>query len=316
MDNSNNYQLKRLQADLKRLESSDKITQQHKEKIFKFLDLVNAQGRSPATKRNIVWALMTIGEILGKPFEDATYDDIVRVVGAIENKYQSKKSKKALKAEIRRFYKWLRQSAEYPPEVSWIKLDSKLETETNVKPEDLLSDEEIDALAKASLNPRDVALVYMLRESGCRVGELLNLRIKHIKFDNKGIILHVPEGKSGRRRVRLCGKHTKELLSWLDKHPYKNNPEAFVWISFSGNSKNRQLTYCGVEILLKRLGVKAGLGKWVGGDGRKIMGEYVGRPVNPHNFRHNRGNELIVRKKIPIPIANKLMGWKPRIFQP
>jgi len=259
MDNSNNYQVKRLQADLKRLENSNKINPQHKEKIFKFLELINAQGRSPATKRNVIWALMTIGEILGKPFEDANYDDIIRVVGTIETKYQSGKSKKALKAELRRFYKWLRQSADYPPEVSWIKLDYSVDNSSKVKPEDLLSDEEMDTLANASLNPRDVALVYMLRESGCRVGELLNLRIKHIKFDNKGVILHVPEGKTGRRRVRVTGKHTKEFLNWLDKHPYKNDPEAFVWISFNGNSKNKQLTYCGVEILLKRLAVKAGL---------------------------------------------------------
>lgn len=310
MDNSNNYQVKRLQADLKRLESSDKITQQHKEKIFKFLELVNAQGRSPATKRNIIWTLMTIGEILGKPFEDANYDDIVRVVGAIENRYQSKKSKKALKADIRRFYKWLRQTPDYPPEVSWIKLDYKIDSETNIKPEDLLSDEEVDALANASLNPRDVALIYMLRESGCRIGELLSLRIKHIKFDNMGVVLHVPVGKTGRRRVRLTGKHTKEFLNWLDNHPYKSDPDAFVWISFSGNSKNRQLTYCGAEILLKRLAVKAGLGKWLGGDGRKIMGEYVGRPVNPHNFRHTRATELLIKKKIPEAIVNKCMGWK------
>lgn len=309
MDNGNNYQTKKLETDLKRLKNTEKLNSQQKEKIFKFLELVNAQGRSPATKRNIIWALMTIGEILGKPFEDANYDDIVRVVGIIENKYQSGKSKKTLRAELRRFYKWLRQTDGYPPEVSWIKLDYKLDTESKVKPEDLLTDEEVDALANASLNPRDKAFVYILGESGCRVSELLSLRIKHIKFDNKGIILHIPEGKTGRRSVRLTRKHTKEFLDWLDNHPLKNDPEAFVWTSLSGNSKNKQLTYVGVENLLKRLAVKAGLGKWEGGSG-KNKGRYIGRPVNPHNFRHKRATELLIDKKIPEPIVKRYLGWK------
>lgn len=192
MDNSNNYQLKRLQAELRKLEKRDDLSSIHKEKIYKFLELINALGRSPATKRNIVWALTILGKILGKPFEEANYEDIVKVVGTIEEKYQSRKSKKALKSTLKRFYQWLRQSQDYPPEVAWVKLDYGADNITKVKPEDLLTDEEVEALA-------NVALIYMLRESGCRVGELLNLKIKNIKFDNKGVILHIPESKTGRR---------------------------------------------------------------------------------------------------------------------
>lgn len=310
MENGNDYQAKKLETDLKRLGKTEKLSQQQKDKISEFLKLIDAQGRSPATKRNIIWSLMTIGEMLGKPFEDAVYDDIIKVVGEIEKRYQSEKSKKTLKAELRRFYKWLRKTEDYPPEVSWIKLDYNIDTETSIAPEDLLTDEEIDALANASQNPRDRALVYMLIESGCRVSELLSLRIKNIKFDGRGVILHIPEGKTGRRRVRLAGRHTKEFLDWLDKHPLKDDSEAFVWVSFSGNSKNKQLTYVGAEILLKRLAVRAGLGKWVGGDGKKIKGKYVGKHVNPHNFRHKRATMLLIEKKVPERIVKRFMGWK------
>ncbi len=306
------YQVKKLETDLKRLQNTTKITQSHKEKIFKFLELVNALGRSPATKRNVIWALTTIGGMLEKPFEDATYDDIVRVVGSIESRYQSRKTKKMLKAEVRRFYKWIRQTNDFPPEVGWIKLDYRADTESKITPEDMLTDAEIDALANVSMNSRDKALVYMLSESGCRVGELLSLKIKNIKFDNKGVILHIPEGKTGRRQVRLDGKRTKELLKWLDEHPLKENPEASVWVSLSSNSKNNCLTYVGVEILLKRLAVKCGLGKWVGGNrdsGGKTYGQYVGRPVNPHNFRHKRATELLIQRGIPEAIVKRYMGW-------
>ncbi len=305
------YQIKKLETDLRKLQNTTKINQLQKDKIFKFLDLINAQGRSPATKRNIIWALMTTGEMLGKPFEEATYDDIVRIVGDVEKRYQSGKTKKMLKAEIRRFYKWLRQTSDFPPEVSWIKLDYKVDTESKIAPEDMLADSEVDALANVTLNSRDRALVYMLAESGCRIGELLALKIKNIKFDNKGVLLHIPEGKTGRRQVRL-GNHTKELLKWLDEHPSKEDPEGPVWVSLSNNSKNKCLTYVGVEILLKRLAVKCGLGKWIGGNGglgSKPRGRYVGRPVNPHNFRHKKATMLLIHKGIPEAIVKRYMGW-------
>ncbi len=306
------HELKKLETDLRRLQNTTKINQLHKEKIYKFLELVNAQGRSPATKRNIIWALTTIAEMLGKPFEEATYDDIVRVVGNIESKYQSKKTKKMLKAEVRRFYKWIRQTNDFPPEVSWIKLDYRVDAENKITPEDMLTDAEIDALANTTMNARDSALVYILAESGCRIGELLSLKIKNIKFDNKGVLLHIPEGKTGRRQVRLDGKHTKELLEWLDKHPLKEDADAPVWVSLSSNSKNKCLTYVGVEILLKRLAVKCGLGKWVGGNGGyggKSSGQYVGRPVNPHNFRHKRATDLLITRGVPEAIVKRYMGW-------
>lgn len=309
------YQAKKLETDLRKLQNTSKLGQSQKAAVFKFLDLINAQGRAPATKRNIIWALITIGEFLGKPFEEADYEDIVRVVGLVETKYQSGKTKKMLKAEVRRFYKWLRKTSDFPPEVNWIKLDYRVDSENRIAPEDMLTDAEIDALANVTLNSRDKALVHMLSESGCRIGELLSLRIKNIKFDNKGVLFHISEGKTGRRQVRLDGKHTKELLRWLDEHPLKDDPEAPVWVSLSSNSKNKCLTYVGVEILLKRLAVKCGLGKWVGGNGgmgSKPRGSYVGRPVNPHNFRHKKATDLLIHRGIPEALVKRYMGWSNR----
>ena len=44
----------------------------------------------------------------------------------------------------------------------------------------------------------------MLYDSGCRIGELLTLRVKDIEYDDYGIRLTV-NGKTGVRRVRTVG---------------------------------------------------------------------------------------------------------------
>lgn len=69
-------------------------------------------------------------------------------------------------------------------------------------PEDLLSGKEIENMINKCDYPRERALVACLYESGSRISELSNLKIKHIKFDQHGVVLMV-DGKMGMRRVRI-----------------------------------------------------------------------------------------------------------------
>jgi site-specific recombinase XerD len=225
-----------------------------------FLEFVKANGAMPATLRNLVWSCTTVASIINKPFTEATYDDIVKIVAEIENRYKSEKTKTALKSNLKVFYRWLRKTKDYPPEVEWIKINHK--QVNNKLPEEILTEEEIVKMADAALNPRDRALVLVLYESGCRIGELLSLKIKDVQFDDYGCVLIVPKGKTGSRRVRII-KYAKELLHWLDVHPLKNDPESYVWISLGVNTKNQLVSYVGIEYVLKRLAKKVGITKKV-----------------------------------------------------
>ena len=69
-------------------------------------------------------------------------------------------------------------------------------------PEELLDQEDIQALLDVAGDEQYRAFLYCLYESGCRIGELLSLQRKHIRYDAQGIILTV-DGKTGMRRVRL-----------------------------------------------------------------------------------------------------------------
>jgi integrase/ribosomal protein L40E len=282
------YHAARLPKDMNRLRNSTKILDVNKELILNFLEFAKANGAMPATLRNLIWSCMTVASIISKPFTEATYDDIVKIAAEIENRYKSEKTKTALKSNLKVFYRWLRKTKDYPPEVDWIKINHK--QVNNKLPEELLTEEEIVKMADAALNPRDKALVLILYESGCRIGELLSLKIKDVQFDDYGCVLIVPKGKTGARRVRII-KYAKELLHWLDVHPMKNDPESYVWVSLGVNTKNQLVSYVGIEYVLRRLAKKVGITK----------------KVNPHSFRHARATHLA--RYLPQAIMNEIFGW-------
>jgi ribosomal protein L37E len=62
----------------------------------------------------------------------------------------------------------------------------------------------------------------------------------------------------------------KPLVEWLEEHPNKNNPEAFVWVNYNNKKADKPLAYGSICKLLKELAQKAGIKK----------------KVNPHAFRH------------------------------
>jgi len=62
---------------------------------------------------------------------------------------------------------------------------------------------EVDKLIATASELRDKAIIALLAESGCRIGELLACKIKNVVFTNTGCDLTFPEGKTGARTVPL-----------------------------------------------------------------------------------------------------------------
>ncbi|MCW6157956.1 MAG: hypothetical protein LVQ63_00515 [Thermoplasmatales archaeon] len=76
---------------------------------------------------------------------------------------------------MKRFYSSYKDGA-FLGAVSWIEI--KTSPAKAKKPEDIISIEEKKKLLNACLNERDKSLISMLYDSGCRIGELLALRVK------------------------------------------------------------------------------------------------------------------------------------------
>jgi integrase len=106
-------------------------------------------------------------------------------------------------------------------------------------PDDTLTEEEVKRMVEVSTHPRDRALIITLYESGCRVGELLSIQIKHVSFENP-VTRIIVSGKKGMRRIPLIDS-TSYLAEWINSHPLRKNRNAPLWVGIGTVGRNKPL---------------------------------------------------------------------------
>jgi integrase len=77
---------------------------------------------------------------------------------------------------------------------------------------------------------RDRAYHAIARDSSCRPGEILNLRIRDVNFKMSGTNQYaeiVVNGKTGKRFIPLFAA-LPYVKDWLDDHPQYDNPNTFL----------------------------------------------------------------------------------------
>jgi integrase len=264
-----NYASK-LATSIKGIRASD-IDHGSKSAILEFYQDYLAQGYSPARKLKYLTMLKSISLQLGKPFQNATKQDIAGWVAKLESANYSEWTKRDYKVALRIFFRWLKQSETYPSEVDWIKASR---SRNHTLPEQLITEDEVKQIAESANHPRDKAFVLVLYESGCRIGEILSLMIRNVEFDEYGCVLLV-DGKTGQRRVRIIASAPK-LASWIDNHPLRDQPDAPLWVNLGAKNRRQALTYGGAKSILKEIVDRAGIKK----------------RVYPHLFRHSRATHL------------------------
>jgi len=116
------------------------------------------------------------------------------------------------------------------------------------------------------------------------------MRIKDLSFDEFGGLLKVT-GKTGFRQVRIVGNSIAYLRAWLDNHPQRNDPNAYLFCNLSESIKGRSLTYADVYSIIRRTAKASG----------------INRRIHPHLFRHTRAT-LLASKVTEAPLEAQ-MGW-------
>ena len=115
----------------------------------KYMQVLN---RNPRTIGRRMLELAWLLQHLGKDARQATKKDIENLVLQINSSNKAEISKAKLKTTLKRFYKWLYDSDNYPELVSWIKAGNVRNTK---KASDMLTEEDIKQLIAACLNSRD-----------------------------------------------------------------------------------------------------------------------------------------------------------------
>jgi integrase/ribosomal protein L40E len=227
--------------------------------LLKYYQSRVAEGLSLARIIKCLSTLRLISQSLRKPFSKATKDDIVDLIAKIEQRKISEWTKRDYKIVLKRFYKWFRDSENYPSEVRWIRATNNVPNKLQKK--DLLTWEEVQKIVDCATSIRDKAFIWVYFESMRRLGEILSLKIGNIEFDDLGARL-VVNGKIGRDNARVIAS-APLLASWLNIHPLRDNPDAPVWVTLNRKEKYKQIAYSAVRSMLKDCAQRAGIKKRV-----------------------------------------------------
>jgi site-specific recombinase XerD/ribosomal protein L40E len=241
-----------------------------------------------------IYTLGKLSQMLNKNFSNANKSDITKLCSKINNSDFKEWTKHDYMVTIKRFYKWLREyegqdldRRQYPYEVKWIRINMKKSRKK--LPNELLNIEDVKKIAEHTNNLRDRCLILLLYESGARIGELLNVKIKDVESDKYGALVNL-FGKTGARKIRIIAT-APAISNWLLEHPKKEDKNSYLFCGLWGKNRGGELYYRHVNKLLKESGEKAGIKK----------------PLNPHHFRHSRATELA--KKLTEAQLCQYMGW-------
>jgi len=98
----------------------------------------------------------------------------------------------------------------------------------NALKEMIVYPDEFKTLLLTTDHPRVKAIIAMLRDSGCRKGEVMNLKLRDVRFhpDYVTILVH---GKTGERNIPLFNS-IPYLKQWLMVHLDRGNSEQFLFV--------------------------------------------------------------------------------------
>jgi len=240
----------------------------NEEDVNKFLQNCKDRGLSENTINNYRVYLRVFERTLNKLFREASAEDVKQF---FRDKEMKPSSREVFKVSIRRFYQWLygKKRGRYPKQVAEIEINGKnLKRTIPIRPEQVLTKDDIAKLLNSANNFRGQAIVSVLYESAARRTEFLNMNIEQVQFDNNGAVIAIT-GKTGTRRIRLI-ESVPYLQQWIQTHPSKTGP---LWVTLHG--KHERLSSPMLFLILRALGKRAKIDK----------------PMNPHAFRHSRLTE-------------------------
>lgn len=269
-------------------EKMKRLSEKNREHVTKFMNDCYAEGLSRRRVLKYQGQILNIIKWLGMNLQDVKKEDMKRLVGEIERSDYMEWTKHDYKVTIKRFWKWLRQTEDtYPEEVRWIK--TTMRNSRSKLPEDLLSQEDVRKLIESAVNFRDKALISFLYESGCRIGEVLGMKIKDVTMEEPACAVRV-SGKKGSRRI-LVVDSTPYLANWISHCENRDDPDSYLWACIGTKNRNKVLCYNSVRELIRSISRKAG----------------VKKRVNPHTFRHSRATHLA--NKLTEAQMCEYLGW-------
>ncbi len=200
-----------------------------------------------------------------------------------------------IKITIKKFYKWLwGNNRTYPEIVEWI--------DTYAAPKEIpaLTQDEVERIIDRCSTPLQRAIIQVLFDGGMRIGELLNVRLRHVRLraydpadpTKQCFCVRVPFSKTMPRTVALPMKaSSKWLRIWLECHPARPMMRSDGTIEATDMEMQLfPMSDNAVRLLVRRAGRRA-----------------LGKRVYPHLMRHTSATYW--SNKLPYFKFCKRFGW-------
>jgi integrase len=180
------------------------------------------------------------------------------------------------KIVLRAFYKWLRGTDVYPPEVA--NLGPKPREMDTIVADHLIDEDDLKLMLEAQPDARGRAILAVLYETGLRAQEFCSLNVASARFDGPVGYLRLPKGavglKTGAREVFIIDS-VPYLQAWLTDHPFARQDDAPLFVSMSRRRPKARFTNGALYMFCIRAGKAAKLRM----------------DTNPHLFRHSAATE-------------------------
>jgi len=286
------------ERNIKKLEESD-IDKDTKNLILRWHNHLFTRDAKQLRVAKLTYQIMKICEFVNKPLSNLNVADLELLGSKItQNLKWSDETKKDYRRCIKQFFFWYEDidprervaNADSKQFYKYLKKNfSVKKIKKEINPADIITEKDLSViLSKGCDNSRDRAFISVLHESGCRIGEMLNLKIKDLTDEFSKI--HV-DGKTGKRSVPLKIISPSYLQKWLMDHPTKDDLNSYVWIKLCNNGRYEPLNYVGAVKIVKRAFNKSG----------------VTKRNNVHWFRHSRAT--INAEFMTEPMLCMFFGW-------
>jgi len=146
-----------------------------------------------------------------------------------------------------------------------------------------LSELELELLRKSCKTARETAILETLYSTGCRVSELVNLKLIDIDFNNKEVHLF---GKGKKHRTSYL--NAKACIALQDYLISRKGNSDFIFIS--DNKPYNPIGKYTIEVIVRNIADRAGV-----------------KDVHPHRIRHTTAT-MALNKGMPIEQVKELLG--------
>lgn len=245
-----------------------------------FISAKRIEGCSEKTLNYYENTIRAFLDETSKELHDVTTNEIRKYLSDFQAKRNSSRTTvDNVRRILSSFFSWL-EDEDYIVK-SPVRRIHKVRSEVTVK--ETISDEQLETLRDNCSEVRDLAMIDFLVSTGVRVGELVNINISDINFNERQCVVL---GKGNKERTVYFNARAKVHLQNYLATRSDSTPALFVSLS----KPNTRLTINGVENRLRELGKNANVGR-----------------IHPHKFRRTLAT-MAIDKGMPIEQVQRLLG--------